>query len=109
MSWLGLGNQLAPIVVAATGVLSFAWTAATTRPQTGSASRLAHAVTKMWRRPHSRIAAGTGCLALLLTAVRIVVTPSNGIDLGLSLAAISCGIATFSFVIAGHVVAERNS
>jgi hypothetical protein len=53
MAWLGTGDQLAPVVVASTGALSFAWTVLTSNTQTGVLARLRNAAENMRQRRHA--------------------------------------------------------
>ncbi len=109
MAWLGIGDQLAPVVVAGTGALSFGWTVVASRRQTGQAlPRLRHAAEKMRLRRYSGWAVAAGCLTLLAALIQLSSILSAVYDLPLSLVASFSGVLTLLLVLAGHITARRD-
>ena len=113
MAWLGTGDQLAPVVVASAGALSFAWTVITSNTRTGALARLRHAADNMRQRRHAGRALGAGLIAILAAALQIALRASGllplNLALALSLIASLSGSLTLLLVIIGHIIARRES
>ena len=106
--WLAIGDKLAPVVVAGTGALSFAWTVLTSRQQQ-ALSRVRNAVEKIRQMRHLGLALTSGGLALAATLLQFLYILPVPFNILFSSASILCGFITLTLFLIGHISAIRES
>ena len=106
--WLAIGDNLAPVVAAGTGALSFAWTVFTSRQQR-ALPRVKDAVERIRQMRHLRLAVTSAGLAIAATALQFFYSFSASFNMLLSSASILCGFVTLILFLMGHISARRDS